>query len=164
MPLRELRESGAVVGLGTDGSAAGHRQDLFENMKQLVYMHRLHSLDPKASSATESLEIATRGGADVLGIDAGTLEPGALADVLVIDVDRPHLAPMHSPASGIVYAARGSDVDINIIGGEIVVENGRCTRIDQDEVIAEARGRGRDLVNRIGTQQPPVPAPDVPST
>lgn len=163
MPLDELRRSGAVVGLGSDGSAAGHRQDLFENMKQLVYMHRLHSLDPQASSATDSLDIATRGGAAVLGVDAGTLEPGALADVIVVDVTSPHLAPLHNPVPGIVYAARGSDVDINIIGGEIIVENGRCTRIDQDDVVAEARGWAQGVLNRIGTQQPPVPVPDVPS-
>ncbi len=153
MPLRRLLDAGAIVGLGSDGSACGHRQDLFENMKMLVYMHRLHSLDPIASSAAEALEIATKGGAAVHGIEAGTLTTGALADVIVIDASRPHLAPLHNPISGIVYSARGGDVEMNIIGGEIVVENGRCTRIDQDEVVVNAQQRAAELMQRIGIDQ-----------
>lgn len=157
MPLRQLLDAGAIVGLGSDGSACGHRQDLFENMKMMVLMHRLHNLDPKASFAIEALEMATKGGAAVHGIDAGTLTPGALADVIVIDVTLPHLAPLHHPIAGIVYSARAGDVAMNIIGGEIVVENGRCTRIDQDEVIAEARHRAGELMNRIGLQRLTIP-------
>jgi len=158
MPLRKLLDAGATVGLGSDGSACGHRQDLFENMKMLVLMHRLHDLDPKASSAPEALEIATKGGAAVHGIDAGTLVPGALADIIVIDATRPHLAPLHRPGAAIVYAARAGDVEMNIIGGEIVVENGRCTRVDQDEIVTEARRRARELMDRIGLHQGVSPA------
>ena len=55
MPMRRLLDAGATVGLGTDGSTCGHRQDLFENMKMLVLMHRLADLDPGASSAAEAL-------------------------------------------------------------------------------------------------------------
>ena len=150
MPLRELLEAGATVGLGSDGSACGHRQDLFENMKLLVLMHRLHELDPQASAAPEALEIATKGGAAVHRIEAGTLKPGALADVIVIEATRPHLAPAHRPYSGIVYSARGSDVEMNIIGGEIVVEAGRCTRVDQDSIAEEAHRRAGELMERIG--------------
>ncbi len=156
MPLRKLLDAGATVGLGSDGSACGHRQDLFENMKMLVLMHRLHNLDPKASFASEALEIATRGGAAVHGINAGTLTPGALADIIVIDATRPHLAPLHRPIAGIVYSVRAGDVEMNIIGGEIVVENGRCTRVDQDEIVAEAKQRAGELMGRIGLDQPAI--------
>lgn len=157
MPMRELLDAGATVGLGSDGSACGHRQDLFENMKMLVLMHRLHELDPKASFAPEALEIATKGGAAVHRIDAGTLAPGTLADVIVIDATRPHLVPLHRPISGIVYSARSSDVEMNIIGGEIVVEEGHCTRIDQDAVITEARRRASELMERIGLARLAIP-------
>ncbi|MCY3580035.1 MAG: amidohydrolase [bacterium] len=150
MPMRELLDAGAKVGLGTDGSACGHRQDLFENMKMLVLMHRLADLDPEASYAEESLRIATRGGAEALGVDAGRLSPGALADVVVLDRSRPHLNPVHDPIAALVYAARGSDVSMNIVNGRVIVEEGRCTLVDQDEVIAEARGRAEDLIGRIG--------------
>lgn len=86
------------------------------------------------------------------GIEAGTLTPGALADVIVINATRPNLAPLHRPDSGIVYSARGSDVEMNIIGGEIVVDEGRCTRVDQDSITEEARRRAGELLERIGFQ------------
>ena len=150
MPMRRLLEAGATVGLGTDGSTCGHRQDLFENMKMLVLMHRLAELDPGASSAAEALHIATVGGAAALRIDAGRLATGALADVIVLDASRAHLTPVHDPRAALVYATRGSDVTMNIVGGQIIVEDGLCTRVDQDEVIAEARGRAQDLISRVG--------------
>ncbi len=150
MPMRRLLESGATVALGTDGSTCGHRQDLFENMKMLVLMHRLADMDPGASSAGEALHLATRGGAAALGLDSGRLEPGALADVIAVDLHRPHLTPVHDPLAALVYAARASDVVLNIVGGRIIVEEGRCTEVDQDEVMAEAKARSRDLIRRIG--------------
>ena len=150
MPMRRLLDAGATVALGTDGSTCGHRQDLFENMKMLVLMHRLAELDPGASSAAEALRIATTGGAAALGIDAGRLAPGALADVIVLDTSRAHLTPVHDPRTALVYAARGSDVTMNIVGGQVIVEEGQCTQVDQDEVISEARGRARGLIARIG--------------
>ena len=150
MPMRELLDAGATVGMGTDGSTCGHRQDLFENMKMLVLMHRLAELDPAASTAAEALRIATVGGAAALGIDAGRLEPGALADVIVLDTARSHLTPAHDPTAALVYAARASDVSMSIVGGEVIVENGRCTRVDHDEVMAEARARAAELIRRIG--------------
>lgn len=113
-------------------------------------MHRLADLDPGASSAAEALRIATVGGAEALQIDAGRLAPGALADVIVLDTSRAHLTPVHDPRTALVYAARGGDVTMNIVGGKVIVEEGRCTRIDQDEVMSEARGRARDLITRIG--------------
>lgn len=150
MPMRRLLEAGATAALGTDGSVCGHRQDLFDNMKMLVLMHRLADLDPGSSSAAEALYTATRGGAAALGIDAGRLEAGALADVIAVDANRPHLTPVHDPRAALVYAARGSDVALSIVGGRVVVEEGRCRLVDQDEVMAEARGRARDLIGRIG--------------
>jgi len=155
MPMRQLLDAGATIGLGTDGSTIGHRQDLFENMKMLVLMHRLADMDPKATTANEALEIGTRGGAAALGIDSGRLSPGALADVIVLGTDKAHLTPLHRPEAGIVYAARSSDVTMNIIGGEVVVENGRTILVDQDEVLAEATSRASDLMSRIGLAHRP---------
>ena len=150
MPLREILDAGVAVGLGSDGSCCGHRQDLFENMKLMVLMHRIHHLDPRASSAAQALEVATRGGAAVHSIQAGVLAAGALADILVIDTTRPHFAPIHDPIAAIVYTARGTDVEMNIVGGEIIVEHGRSTRIDQDAVVSEAIRRAAELAERIG--------------
>ena len=132
--LRDLREAGAVVGLGTDGAAYNHRQDLFECMKQAVLVQRMHHLDPGASHSDEALDLATRGGARLMGIDAGVLAPGMLADITVVGLSGAHLTPHHDVPAALVYAARGSDVELTIVGGQVVYEQGRCTLVDEEEI------------------------------
>jgi 5-methylthioadenosine/S-adenosylhomocysteine deaminase len=151
MRLRDLRRVGAVVGLGTDG-ASGHRQDPFEQMKMAVLLQRVHSLDPTAATAEEALELATREGARYLGIDAGQIAAGRLADLAVIDLQRPHLTPRHRTVSALVYSATPADVVMTIVGGEIVYQDGACTRVDEAEVMAEAQARAGDLVRRAGLE------------
>ena len=125
---------------------------MFEQMKQSILVQRLNTLDPSAATAEQSLEMATREGARHLGIDAGVLTPGKLADIAVIDLQSVHLQPLNRTISALVYAARGSDVDMTIVGGEVVYENGASTKVDEAEVIAEAQARSRDLIQRAGLQ------------
>jgi len=150
MRLRELRDAGAVVGLGTDGPGCGHRQDMFEQMKQSVLLQRVKTKDPTITNGEEALELATREGARYLDIDAGVLEPGRLADLVVVDLAKPHLTPLHRVAAALVYSAAGSDVWMTIVGGEIIYEDGRCTKVDETEVLAEAQARAGELVERAG--------------
>jgi 5-methylthioadenosine/S-adenosylhomocysteine deaminase len=150
MRLRELRSGGAAVGIGTDGPSCGHRQDMFECMKQSIFIQRLHTLDPTASRCEEALELATREGARYAGFDAGVLEPGKLADVAVVGLDKPHLKPLHRTVAVIVYSARGSDVEMTIVGGQVVYEDGRCMLVDEEEVMSEAQERAEHLVGRAG--------------
>ncbi|GAB2668563.1 amidohydrolase family protein [Nocardia goodfellowii] len=148
--LRELRGSGAAVSLGSDGPSCGHRQDLFEAMKLSIFAQRLSTLDPTVCRAEDALELATREGARYAGIDAGVLEPGRLADIIVVDADRPHLRPLHRAVSSLVYAARGSDVDITIVGGQIVYRDGRCLLIDEDDAAEQAEYQAEQLISRAG--------------
>ncbi|MFC9897514.1 amidohydrolase family protein [Nocardia sp. NPDC127579] len=148
--LRELRESGAAVSLGSDGPSCGHRQDLFEAMKLAVYAQRLSTLDPTSCRAEDALELATREGARYAGIDAGVLEPGRLADLIVVDLGRPHLRPVHRAVSSLVYAARGSDVEITIVDGQIVYRDGECLSIDADAAVAESEYQAEQLISRAG--------------
>lgn len=148
--LRHLRDAGAVVGLGTDGAAYNHRQDLFECMKQTVLVQRLHYRDPAAAHSEEAMTLATSEGARLLGIESGELAVGQLADLTVVDLAAPHLTPHHDVVATLVYAARGSDVETTVVGGELVVENGRCVRVDEEAICAEARERARLLVGRAG--------------
>ncbi|MEV6280674.1 amidohydrolase [Nocardia sp. NPDC051832] len=148
--LRELRNSGAAVSLGSDGPSCGHRQDLFEAMKLSIYAQRLATLDPTACRAEDALELATREGARYAGIDAGVLEPGRLADVIVVDLDRPHLRPLHRAVSSLVYSARGSDVEITIVGGRIVYRDGRCLFIDEEVAVEQAEYQATQLISRAG--------------
>ena len=151
--LRELREAGAVVGLGTDGPGCGHRQDMFEQMKQSVLLQRVKSRVPTISNGEEAIELATREGARYLAIEAGELAPGKLADVVVVDLDAPHLTPMHRVVAALAYSARGSDVWMTIVGGQVIYENGRCTNVDEAEVLAEAQARAEELVERAGMRE-----------
>lgn len=152
IPLRQLRDLGVTVSLGSDGPSCGHRQDLFENMKLAVYAQRLAAVDPSACHAELALDMATREGARFAGVDAGVLEAGRLADVIVVDLDRTHLRPVQNVVSSLVYSARGSDVEMTIVGGEVVYWNGRCLRIDEPAVLEEAQERADGLVSRLGLQ------------
>ena len=155
--MKDLRSAGAVVSLGTDGSACDHRQDMFEQMKQAIFVQRLHTLDPIALRSEDALELATREGARYLGIDAGVLAPGKLADIAVVDLERVHLQPLNRTISTLVYAARGSDVVMTIVGGEVIYENGASTKVDEAEVIAEARARSAELIARAALHDLLVP-------
>lgn len=153
--LRELRDRGVTVALGTDGPSCGHRQDMFECMKQAVFTQRLRTLDPTVLRAREALEMATRDGARYAGIDAGALESGRLADIIVVDLEQPHLQPLHDLESTLVYAARPSDVVATIVDGEVVQQHGRSLRLDERAVANEAQQRSEQLLARAGTALPP---------
>ena len=152
MRMADLRASGAPIALGTDGPCCNHRQDMFEVMKQAVLLQRVHTLDPTVSNGEEALEMATREGARYAGVDAGVLAPGKLADVIAVDMRNPHLTPRHRTVSTLVYCVRGSDVAYSIIDGELVLENGVCTKVDEAEVMAEAQTRAEELIDRAGLQ------------
>jgi 5-methylthioadenosine/S-adenosylhomocysteine deaminase len=147
--LRRLRDAGAIVGLGCDG-AGGHRQDMFEQVKLSILLQRGATLDPTVTNAEEALELATREGARYLGIDAGVIEPGKLADIAVVDMDASHVVPVHRVVASLAYTVTGRDVRMTIVGGEVVYEDGRCTKVDEGAVVDEARVRARELVERAG--------------
>jgi 5-methylthioadenosine/S-adenosylhomocysteine deaminase len=146
--LTELRNAGAIVGLGTDGPNVGHRQDMFEAMKVAILLQRIRTLDATVTSAEEALELATREGARYLGIEAGAIVPGLLADLILVDASRAHTVPDTRAVTTAVYAATSSDVSLTIVGGEIVYEAGRCTRIDEGALLEEARERSVELIDR----------------
>lgn len=150
--LKDLRDGGVTVGLGTDGPAGGQRQDIFEVMKATVLLQRVSSLDPEVVSAEDALELATLGGARLLGIDAGELTPGKLADVIVVDLTKAHVHPLNRTGPALAYSARGADVRMTIVNGEVIYEHGRCLRIDEDAVIEEAAVRASELLARMGVE------------
>ena len=123
-------------------------------MKQGILLQRAHTLNPLVSNAHEALEMATKTAAEYMGIDAGVLAPGFLADIAVVGVNRPHLQPLSDPIATLVYAARGSDVDMTIVGGDIIYEDGRCSLVDEQSIMDEAAARTPDLLRRAGISAP----------
>jgi 5-methylthioadenosine/S-adenosylhomocysteine deaminase len=156
-PVPEMLARGITVSLGADGAACNNRLDMFEEMRQAAVLQAVRRA-PGALPARTVLAMATRGGARTLGQDdeIGSIEPGKLADLIVVDRDRPHLAPGPDPYSTLVYAARGSDVQTTIVGGEILVKDGSPTRVDPRELVARARDEARQLAARAGVSLPHV--------
>jgi len=135
-PVPELLRAGVAVGLGTDGAASNNNLDLFGEMNIAAKLHKAARLDPTVMDAATVLGMATCGGARVLGLEGqvGRLEPGYLADMIVVDLNQPHLTPLYHPVSHLVYAASGADVIHSVVHGRILMENRTLTTIDLHDV------------------------------
>jgi 5-methylthioadenosine/S-adenosylhomocysteine deaminase len=150
-PVPEMRARGITVSLGADGAACNNRLDMFEEMRLAAVLQAMRKA-PGVLPAREVVSMATRAGARTLGLadDIGSIEVGKKADVIVVDRDRPHLAPGPDPYSTLVYAARGSDVRTTIVDGEVLVHDFAHARLDRREVAVAARAAARDLAKRAG--------------
>jgi 5-methylthioadenosine/S-adenosylhomocysteine deaminase len=140
-PVLQYLEAGVAVGLGTDGAASNNDLDMFEAMRQAAFLHKLTSKDPRALSARTALEMATLGGARVIGQDKrlGSLETGKLADLIIVRMDQPRQTPMYDPISHLVYVTRGDDVMTTIVNGRVLMRDGKVLTLDQAAVLAAAR-------------------------
>lgn len=148
-PVVDLLDRGVPVGLGTDGCASNNNLDLLQEMDTAAKLQKVHRLDPTALPATQALDLATRGGARVLGLDqeVGAILPGLKGDLVVIDLDKPHLTPIYDPYSHLVYAANGGDVQTVLVHGQVVVQDRRLLTFDLEETLARARELARTLQN-----------------
>ena len=96
--------------------------------------------------------MAYRGGAQAMGLagEIGRLAPGALAGITLVDLRRPHISPVHSAQSALVYNANGNDVDTVIVGGQVLVRGGRSTTIDEAGLIADCQRAAEKMCERAG--------------
>ncbi|SEA22433.1 5-methylthioadenosine/S-adenosylhomocysteine deaminase [Haloplanus vescus] len=147
-PVQRLLDAGATVGLGTDGAASNNDLDLFDEMRDAAMLGKLAADDASAVAAPDAVRMATAGGADVLGLDTGRLEPGAAADIAVVDFDAPHLTPGHDLVSHLAYAVRGSDVRHTVCDGDILMRDREVLTLDEEAVVERAAERARALVER----------------
>ncbi|MEW6321556.1 MAG: amidohydrolase [Acidobacteriota bacterium] len=140
-PVPGYLGAGLPLGLGTDGAASNNDLDMFEAMRQAAFLHKLATKDPRAVSARDALQMATIGGARVLGRERelGSLEAGKLADLIVVRMTRPGQTPMYDPVSHLVYATHGSDVETTIVHGRVLMRDGRVLTLDENAVLAAAR-------------------------
>jgi 5-methylthioadenosine/S-adenosylhomocysteine deaminase len=144
-PVPALLRRGIAVGLGTDGPAGSNNDfDLMEEIDLAAKLQKLVRDDPQALSAKQAFEMATLGGARVLGMDReiGSLEAGKRADIAVLDLDTPHATPLYDVYSQLVYAVKGSDVTDVLVNGREVVRDRKCLTLDAATVLAKAREYG----------------------
>jgi 5-methylthioadenosine/S-adenosylhomocysteine deaminase len=132
---------GLRAGLGTDGAASNNDLDMFEAMRVAALLHKVTTMDPRALPARQALELATRRGAEALGLAdrIGSLEPGKQADLITVAVDGARQTPMFEPVSHLVYVTRGDDVRTTIVAGRILMENGRVLSLKAADVLRDAR-------------------------
>ncbi len=151
------RSAGIPVGLGSDSVAANDRLDLFEEMRMAVFLSRLRRDEAQPLPSWDAIEMATLGGAQVLGLDRtiGSLEPGKAADLIRIRLGRPHLEPLldndrEQVAAHIVFAARPADVSMVLVDGEVLRDDGAFTRLDAAMVMQAATAAAARVLGRAG--------------
>ena len=155
-PVPELLDAGVTVGLGSDATAPDRSADMFRHMFQLTRYHRADRHDPMLFPPGMTLEMATVGSAAALGMDGdvGSIEEGKLADVILVDTNRPHLTPFTHPVHQLVYFATGGDVDTVIVGGEVLMRDRRLESIDVPSILEEARRQQHLAWGRAGIEVP----------
>jgi len=146
-PVRKLRKARVLVGLGTDGAASNDATNLFHEARQAFLLARVLALDATAMTAREALEIATLGGAEVLGRDdIGSIAPGMSADLIAISLDRPALAGAeHDPVAALILCQLDA-VDYSFINGRRVVDRGVLTTVELPRVLRQAQRLAAELV------------------
>ena len=149
-PVPEMLEKGITVGIGTDGCASNNDMDMFREMDTAAKIHKVTSLDPTVMNAETVCKMATIGGAKVLGLDKliGSIETGKKADIILVDMNQPHLTPLYNCYSQLVYAARGADVKTSIINGRIVMKDRQLLTIDLQTAMKNVRNIAADIIAR----------------
>lgn len=150
-PVTKLLAAGAVVGLGTDGAASNNNLDLIEEMRTATLLQKVATGDPLALPAFETLAMVTVNGAKALGLgnEVGLLKPGYKADIILLNMHKPHLYPPHDLIAHLVYAAQGADVETVIVDGKILMENRKLITLDEEEILEQVQKCARRLVGRL---------------
>ena len=139
-----MLERGALVTVATDGTCSNNDLDMFEELRTAAFLQKSSTSDPLALPAYEALRLATVNGARAMGREGelgvlregelGVLREGALADLIVIDLQKPHLQPIHDVVSNLVYCGKAADVETVVVDGRVVVEERRIPGLDLAEL------------------------------
>jgi 5-methylthioadenosine/S-adenosylhomocysteine deaminase len=141
--VEDMRNAGIAVGIGTDGEKENNNLDMFEEMKVASLLGKLGRMNAAALDSWEVLRMGTIGGARCLGLEQeiGSLEPGKKADLIAVRTDTARMTPLFGDAycnlhHNLVHAVRGGDVDLTMVDGRILVEDGTLKTADMRELIA----------------------------
>lgn len=151
-PVPELIDAGITVALGSDGIAPDRSYDMFRHMFQCMHYHRRHFRDAGVLPHGKVLEMVTIDGARTLGLEreVGSLERGKKADVILVDLFKPHLVPLNMPVYRVTCFANGADVATTIVDGRIVMEDRRVLTLDEDDVMEHAQAAADRMLERSG--------------
>ncbi|GAA2111297.1 amidohydrolase [Actinomadura alba] len=132
----ELLAAGVPVGLGTDGAVSSNTLDMFTALRTAAIVHKGFSGDPTVVDARQAVRMATIGSARAVGMGdrLGSLEPGKQADLIVVDLNAPHLLPRHDPWSTLAYAATAADVRDTVVAGRVLMRDRHLTTLDESRI------------------------------
>jgi len=157
-PIVQLLGEGIPVGLGTDSIVCNNNSDMIEEMRRASYLQKVYRLDASSLPSSQVIRMATIGGAQCLRMakEIGSLEVGKKADVILIDLSKPHMTPIFTdptfPANvmdQIVYSANCSDVHTVIVDGKILMENHEVKTLDEREILGKAQNAAFDLYSKM---------------
>jgi 5-methylthioadenosine/S-adenosylhomocysteine deaminase len=146
--VSDMVKMGLTVGLGTDGCASNNNLDLFQEMDTAAKIGKVFTRDPVNMDAETVLKMATSWGGKILGLEGeiGSIEVGKKADIIVVDIQSPHLVPLYNPTSTIVYSANGADVKDVIVNGEILMKDRNFRTLEPEEIIERVTAISREIM------------------
>jgi len=148
-PVVKMMEAGIRVSIGTDGAASNNDLDVLGEISTAARLHKAMTGDPTAIDARTAVAMATRYGAEALGMGdrLGRLARGFMADMTVVSLDNFHLVPVYDVYSHLVYSAKSSDVSVVMINGRLVVQDGRLVTGSREDILARARSWAERIRN-----------------
>ena len=145
-PIQRMLDLGLNVALGTDGAASNNNLNMMEELHLAAVLHNGYHQDPTILKPVQLLAMATRNGAKLQGReDTGELAVGKKADIIALDLTKPHLYPNLDPLALTVYSAQGSDVVMTMVDGRILYENGEFLTLDAEKILYEANAAAKRL-------------------
>jgi 5-methylthioadenosine/S-adenosylhomocysteine deaminase len=154
-PLVAMRQAGVPVGLATDGAVSNNTLDVWESMRLMALTQKQDRVSPEVMTIPEVLHIVTRDSACVIGLgdQIGAIEPGYLADLILVDMSGPHVQPLHSITASLVYATRASDVQTVIVDGKPIMRDRQLLTLNKAEIIKQVNQSMQRLARRVPSQR-----------
>lgn len=149
-PVSRMLEAGINVGIGTDGPSSNNDLDMWEELRTASLLQKVATLNPCALTAYQTLRMATVHGAKAIGREdeLGVIAPGALADLMLVDMRRTHLSPQNDLIANLVYCGKASDVDTVIVDGQVVVKEHQLLTADVQTLCRDAGERVDEIKKR----------------
>jgi 5-methylthioadenosine/S-adenosylhomocysteine deaminase len=147
--IKKCVDAGVQISLGTDGPGSNADMDMFAVIRQTALIHKYQAIDPAMISGDTALRMATQTGAKAVGMPGhGILQIGAAADLILIDMNAPHLRPVHNIIANLVHCVKGSDVCDVMVDGNWLMRNRELMTLDEEQILYEAEKRAHDIVYR----------------
>lgn len=144
-PVSKYIKKDINVAIGTDGVSSNNNLDMFSEMKLTALLQKVNNMNAKTLPAQATFNMATENGARALGINTGSIKEGKLADIVLVNMNVPHMIPVRNPLSNIIYSALGSDVDTVICDGQLLLEDKKLLTINEEDAIYDAKLAAQQL-------------------